>query len=78
MREKIISKASDSPIRCLELFSLKVDNDSLLKSQEGQRNIREAGIKGVKDAGRWIVKTLEDHLKETATAQMLNRYLSRV
>ena len=53
-----------------------MDNDSLLKSREGQQNIRDAGIKGVKDVGKWIVKSLEEHLKENATAQMLKTYLS--
>ena len=62
-------------MRSLELFSLKVDNDSLLKSDEGQQNIRDAGIKGVKDVGKWIVKSLEEHLKENSTAQMLKSYL---
>ena len=70
-----MSQASDSPMRCLGLYSLKVDNDSLLKCDEGEKNIRDAGIKGVKDVGRWIVKCLEEHLKEKATARMLETYL---
>ena len=61
-------------MRCLGLYSLKVDNDSLLKSPEGQRSIREAGISGVKDVGKWIVTSLEDHLKENTTAQLLKSF----
>ena len=66
-----MTKASDSPLRTVDLYSLKVDNDSLLKCQEGQQNIRDAGIKGVKDVGKWIVETLEGHLKEKDTAKVL-------
>lgn len=67
-------KASDSPLRCVELFSLKVDKDSVLQSREGQQNIHDAGIKGVKDVGKWIVKALEEHLKENTTAQLLKTF----
>ena len=71
-----MAKASDSPImRTLGLFSLTVDNDSLLRSEKGQQKIHGVGIKGVKDVGRWIVKSLEEHLKEVSTAQMLKSYL---
>ena len=66
-----MTKASDCPIRTVDLYSLKVDNDSLLKCQEGQQNIRDAGIKGVKDVGKWIVKTLKKKLKEKDTAKAL-------
>ncbi len=62
----------------MELFSLKVDNDSLLKSQEGQQNILDAGIKGVKDVGRWLVTTLEKHMEESRTAESLKSYLDLV
>ena len=65
-------------MRTVELYSLKVDNDSLLKSQEGQQNIRDAGIKGVKDVGRWIVRTLEEHVKERNTAESLKCYLDSI
>ena len=74
IREKIKSKTSDSPMRSLGLYSLRVDNDSVLKSAEGQRSIRDAGISGVKDVGKWIVSSLEDHLKENMTAQILKSY----
>ena len=63
-------------MRSVELYSLKVDNDSLLKSDEGQQNIRDAGIKGIKDVGRWIIRTLEEHVKERKTAQKLKSYLN--
>ena len=59
----------------MELYSLQVDNDSLLKSQEGQQNIRDAGIKGVKDVGRWIIRTLEEHMEESKVAESLKSYL---
>ena len=70
-----MAKASDSPMRTVGLFSLTVDNDSLLRSEKGQQKIHGVGIKGVKDVGRWIVQSLEKHLKEVATAQMLKSYL---
>ena len=57
----------------MDLFSLKVDNDSLLKCHEGQQNIRDAGIKGIKDVGTWIVEALEEHLKEMDTAKALKK-----
>ena len=66
-----MTKASDSPLRTVDLYSLKVDNDSLLKCQEGQQNILDAGIKGVKDVGKWIVEALKKHLKEEDTAKAL-------
>lgn len=62
-------------MRTVELFSLKVDNDSVLKSQEGQQNIRDAGIKGVKHVGEWIISTLEKDMKESETAMSLKSYL---
>ena len=65
-------------MRTVELYSLQVDNDSLLKSQEGQQNIRDAGIKGVKDVGRWIIRTLEEHMEEIKTAESLKSYLDLV
>ena len=43
-----------------------MDKDSPLKSQEGQQNICDAGIKGVKDVGQWIVRSVEKHLKQDA------------
>ena len=52
-----------------------MDNDSLLNSREGLHKICDAGILGVKDVGKWIVKALEEHLKEKATAQMLKTKL---
>ena len=53
-----------------------MDNDSpLLKSPDGRKSIHEAGIKGIEDIGQWIVQSLEVHLKEVKTAQMLKRYL---
>ena len=70
-----MSQASDSPMRCLGLYRLTMDKDSLLNSDEGEKKISGAGIKGVKDVGRWIVKCLEEHLKEKATARMLKTYL---
>ena len=76
MSEKIKSQVPDTPLRCLGLYSLKLDKDSLLKSEKGQQNIRDAGIKGVKDVGRWIVTSLEEHLKEIATAGKLKDYLN--
>ncbi len=57
----------------MNLYSLKVDNDSLLKCQEGQQNIRDAGIKGIKDVGKWIMEALEEHLKEKDTARTLKK-----
>ena len=68
-----MTKASDSPLRTVNLFSLRVDNDSHLKCQEGQQNICDAGVKGIKDVGKWIVEALEEHLKETDTAKALKK-----
>lgn len=76
IHEKIASQVPNSPLRCVGLYSLKLDKDSLLKSEEGQKNIRDAGIKGVKDVGRWIATSLEEHLKEIATARRLKDYLN--
>ena len=73
---KIASQASNSPLRSVGLYSLKLDKDSLLKSEKGQKNIQDAGIKGVKDVGRWIVTSLAEHLKEIATAGRLKDYLN--
>ena len=47
-----------------------MDNDSLIKSQEGLQKISDAGIQGIKDVGKWIVKTLEEHLTEKAIAHV--------
>ena len=69
-----IKTASDSSMQCVKIVSLKMDNDSPLKTPDGQRNIREAGINGVEDVGEWIVKSIEVDLREAKTAQMLERY----
>ena len=50
-----------------------MDDDSLLKTQEGQRSIRDAGIKGIMDVGKWIVEALEKYLKENDTADALKK-----
>lgn len=56
------------------MYSLRVDADSDLNSEEGQQMISEAGIMSVKDVAKWIITTLEDHLKEAAIATKLKNH----
>ncbi len=60
---------------CVKIVSLKMDNDSPLKTPDGLKSIRDAGIKGVEDVGGWIVKSIKQDLREAKTAQMLEHYL---
>ena len=76
--EEKVNQASDSLMQTLGIFSLKMDNDSPLKTPEGQQRIRDAGIKGIEDVGTWIVESLEEHLKEVKTAQLLKHYFKLV
>ena len=73
--QEMIKKASKSSLQCIKIVSLKMDIDSPLKTPDGQKRIQDAGINGVKDVGKWIVKTVKDHLKEAETAKMLKHYL---
>ena len=77
IKEKInkASESDSSSTQCLKVVSLKIDNDSPLKSPEGRQSIQEAGIEGIEDVGRWIVDSLEAPLKEIKTAEMLKCYL---
>lgn len=74
IKKKIIDKVSDSPVRSLDIYFLRVDPDSDLDSMDGHQMISEAGIKGVKDVGRWIVSTLDDHLGEKEIAKKLKEH----
>lgn len=69
-----IKEASDSSMQCVKMVSLTMDNASRLKTAAGQKSIRDAGIEGVKDIGEWIVKSIEENLKEAKTAQELDLY----
>ena len=73
--QEMVKKASKSSLQCVQIVSLKMDSDSPLKTPDGQKRIQDAGINGVKDVGKWIVKTVEEELKEAKTAQMLKHYL---
>jgi benzoyl-CoA reductase/2-hydroxyglutaryl-CoA dehydratase subunit BcrC/BadD/HgdB len=74
--QETVKKASKSSLQCVQIVSLKVDSDSPLKTPDGQKRIQDAGISGVKDVGKWIVKSVEEHLKEAKTAQMLKRLIT--
>jgi predicted house-cleaning NTP pyrophosphatase (Maf/HAM1 superfamily) len=79
--QEIVKKASKSSLQlqCVKIVSLKMDSDSPLKTDpDGQEKIQKAGIYGVKDVGKWIVKSVEEDLKEAKTAHMLERYLSHL
>ena len=72
--KKINDKVCESPVRSVGMYSLRVDADSDLNSEEGQEMISEAGIMGVKEVGKWIIFTLEEHLKEAAIANKLKEH----
>ena len=76
IKKKIVDKVSDSPVRTLDIYSIRVDPDSDLNNTDGQQMISEAGIKSVKDVGRWIVSTLDNHLGEKEIAKKLKEHFS--
>ena len=74
IRSKISEKAADSHVRTVGIFSLKVDYDSDLNSEEGKRKIHEAGVKSIDDIGTWITDTLHKYFKEDILAKQLKQH----
>ena len=75
IRNKIIEKALDSPVRTVGIFSLRVDFDSDLNTEAGKRKIHDAGVKGINDVGLWITNSLHKHFKEYMLAKQLKQHL---
>ena len=77
IQEKV-KKTSKSSLQCVKIVSLKMNSDSTLNTPNEQKKIQAAGIKGLEDVGKWIVKSVEEDLKEAETAQMLERYFKLI
>ena len=77
IQEKV-KKTSKSSLQCVKIVSLKMNSDSTFNTPNGQKKIQAAGIEGLEDVGKWIVKSVEEDLKEAETAQMLERYFKLI